>query len=174
MATATEGPPFSAADEELFWNSSARWSISKRMTSLSCQEFKGLAKTFQAAAARVFGTPVTLEVTALSSIPFSSTMGADPVEEEFMKRDRAEHTLLQTGDLNALTDSLWAKSATVEVSISPVDASKAPKYASAFISRDFNKPRDASFFIQTNQTDVRSAKQAVTDKRPRFSIVKAG
>ena len=152
--------------------SDGRWSISNLARPISYKQFLSLTKAFQEAAERSFRTPTKITVAAMNGIKSSSTI-PDPTTAEFTQRMNKERTFLETEDLSEVTKDVWDKAKFVEVSIRPVDKSKAQTSALAHVEFKGLRPSQATFYIQCGD-NLREVRDAVLRTRPITSRVGDG
>ncbi|MBI3441168.1 MAG: hypothetical protein HY052_05115 [Proteobacteria bacterium] len=152
---------------------SDRWNLSKLITAISYKQFQNLTAAFQQAAERSFDTDTTIEITALQADKVCSPYVDDAIQADHDSLNQS-NTLLKTNKLSELTADIWKKAKYVEVSVNPVNKSKAPhSYSFANVEFKGTHPRQATFYIQGEQEEG-AAKKSVLTNRPLLSTVGDG
>lgn len=126
----------------------SRWSLSNRFKAISYDQAGSYVSQFKAAAEKSFGTECVLDITLLRANKVYTTFWDDDLQSSLDATNNA-NTILKTNNHAEVTPELWNQAAYVEVSVRPVDPSKAPKeYAFGHLEFKGSRPRQATFYIQ--------------------------
>lgn len=136
-----------------------RWSINNRLSPVTYDEFKTLTASFKRATEASFGTECRLEVKAYAAHKLTSSFW-DPEEQDALDRINEANRIGENGEM--ISREIWDRARYVEAILHPVDPRQAPQ--SAFAHAEFKgvQPLKASFYIQPDGEDVRTAMLAKT------------
>jgi hypothetical protein len=131
-----------------------RWSLSNLLLPISHEQFVDLTTQFKKAAEYSFGTKCKLQISALSDVKHYTTYDDDDIQRDLDEHNK-KNTILETANLGEISKDLWKRAAYVSVTVTPVDAAKATQYAFGTMEFKGICPKQATFYIQSDDESVR-------------------
>lgn len=125
----------------------AKWSLGNYFKAVSPQQFCDYAGHFKQAAEHAFGTECGMKINLYKAPKLHTTLYNSNLHDEInaINKSRVLHT---ANDVADITKALWKQAVHVDLTIEPLDKSKAPPSARAFAEFKGNAPLKATFCLQ--------------------------
>ena len=144
-----------------------RWSLGNRLLTLDHMQFVTLTNAFRDACAKSWGQDTTLDIKLLNQNQvYTSFYDEDAFAR--LKEENDAHTLLDTAHTADISASLYNNTRHIIATVRPSNPDTAPAHAFGQVEFKGNFNRRATFYVQPDGEDVRTAMLAANPRMKRY------